>query len=135
MDVLAAARPRVPQLATRYGMTVCHAWHATRLAAIAECVDDQRECRGRLPARRVIEVVARERRRPVVEDAYEPSLAHVLDDRADSSDDEAHRLKENVGAADVTLTTDDLRTIGDALASIKVEGDRYPAHLAARVGR
>jgi aryl-alcohol dehydrogenase-like predicted oxidoreductase len=46
-----------------------------------------------------------------------------------------HRLKENVGGADVTLTSDDLRKIGDALASIKVEGDRYPAHLAARAGK
>ena len=46
-----------------------------------------------------------------------------------------HRLKENVGGADVTLMSDDLRTIGDALASIKVEGARYPAHLAARAGK
>jgi aryl-alcohol dehydrogenase-like predicted oxidoreductase len=46
-----------------------------------------------------------------------------------------HRLKENIGGADVTLTTDDLRKIGDALASIKIEGDRYPAHLAARAGK
>lgn len=46
-----------------------------------------------------------------------------------------HRLKENVGAADVELTADDLREIGDALAAIKVEGARYPAHLAALAGR
>jgi aryl-alcohol dehydrogenase-like predicted oxidoreductase len=46
-----------------------------------------------------------------------------------------HRLKENVGAADVQLTSDDLRKIGEALASFKVEGDRYPAHLAARAGK
>jgi aryl-alcohol dehydrogenase-like predicted oxidoreductase len=46
-----------------------------------------------------------------------------------------HRLEENVGAAGVELTGDDLRRIGDALASIKVEGDRYPPHLAARTGR
>jgi aryl-alcohol dehydrogenase-like predicted oxidoreductase len=46
-----------------------------------------------------------------------------------------HRLKENVGAADVQLTADDLREIGEALASIQVEGDRYPAHLAARAGK
>jgi len=46
-----------------------------------------------------------------------------------------HRLKENVGGADVVLTSDDLQTIGDALASIKVEGARYPASLAARVGK
>jgi aryl-alcohol dehydrogenase-like predicted oxidoreductase len=46
-----------------------------------------------------------------------------------------HRLKENVSSADVELTTDDLRQIHDALASIQVQGDRYPAHLAARAGR
>jgi len=44
-------------------------------------------------------------------------------------------MKENIGAAAVELTSDELRQIGDALASIKVEGDRYPAHLAARAGK
>jgi aryl-alcohol dehydrogenase-like predicted oxidoreductase len=47
----------------------------------------------------------------------------------------AHRLKENLGAAAIELTEDDLRQIEDALAQIKVHGDRYPAHLAARAGR
>jgi aryl-alcohol dehydrogenase-like predicted oxidoreductase len=46
-----------------------------------------------------------------------------------------HRLKENVGADAVDLTVDDRRQIGDALASFKVQGDRYPAHLAARAGK
>ena len=46
-----------------------------------------------------------------------------------------HRLKENVGAAAIELTKDDLRQIEEALAHIKVQGDRYPAHLAARAGR
>jgi aryl-alcohol dehydrogenase-like predicted oxidoreductase len=46
-----------------------------------------------------------------------------------------HRLKENVAAAAVELTEEDLRRIQDALAQIKVQGDRYPAHLAARAGR
>jgi aryl-alcohol dehydrogenase-like predicted oxidoreductase len=46
-----------------------------------------------------------------------------------------HRLKENLGAAAVTLTDGDLRQINDALAQIHVQGDRYPAHLAARVGK
>jgi aryl-alcohol dehydrogenase-like predicted oxidoreductase len=46
-----------------------------------------------------------------------------------------HRLKENVGAAAIELTEDDLRQIEDALAHIKVQGDRYPPHLAARAGR
>ena len=46
-----------------------------------------------------------------------------------------HRLKENVGAAAVELTEDDLRQIQQVLAQIKVQGDRYPANLAARVGK
>jgi aryl-alcohol dehydrogenase-like predicted oxidoreductase len=46
-----------------------------------------------------------------------------------------NRMKENVGAAALELTADDLRDIGDALARVTVQGDRYPAHLAARAGR
>ena len=46
-----------------------------------------------------------------------------------------HRLEENLGAASVTLTAADLREIQDAAARITVHGDRYPAHLAQRVGR
>ena len=46
-----------------------------------------------------------------------------------------HRLKENLGAAALELTEDDLRQIEDAVAHIKVQGDRYPPHLAARSGR
>jgi aryl-alcohol dehydrogenase-like predicted oxidoreductase len=45
------------------------------------------------------------------------------------------RLKENMAAADVELTAEDLRQIGEALREIKVVGERYPAHLAARSGR
>ena len=44
-----------------------------------------------------------------------------------------HRLEENVGAAAVSLNAADLKRIGEALANIEVQGDRYPAHLAARV--
>ncbi|GLR83292.1 hypothetical protein GCM10007857_00020 [Bradyrhizobium iriomotense] len=33
------------------------------------------------------------------------------------------------------LTDADRRAIADILASVTVEGDRYPAHLQARVGR
>jgi aryl-alcohol dehydrogenase-like predicted oxidoreductase len=47
----------------------------------------------------------------------------------------AHRLLENLGGAAVELTAADLARIGEALAGITVTGDRYPAHLAARVGR
>jgi aryl-alcohol dehydrogenase-like predicted oxidoreductase len=46
-----------------------------------------------------------------------------------------HRLKENVGAASIELTKDDLIQIAASLDEIQVHGDRYPAHLAARVGR
>lgn len=45
------------------------------------------------------------------------------------------RLEENVGAAAIELTADDLRQIEEALAHIQVQGDRYPPHLAARAGR
>ena len=47
----------------------------------------------------------------------------------------AQRLRENVGATAIALSPDDLRQIRDALTHIKVQGDRYPPHLAARVGR
>ena len=46
-----------------------------------------------------------------------------------------HRLQENIGAMAIELNQDDLRQIEDALARIHVQGDRYPAHLAARVGK
>jgi aryl-alcohol dehydrogenase-like predicted oxidoreductase len=46
-----------------------------------------------------------------------------------------HRLKENIGAADIELNADDLRQIAESLAQIQVQGDRYPAHLAARAGK
>jgi aryl-alcohol dehydrogenase-like predicted oxidoreductase len=45
------------------------------------------------------------------------------------------RLEENLGAARVELTRDDLREIEEAVAKITVRGDRYPAHLQQRVGR
>ncbi|WP_144147537.1 aldo/keto reductase [Paraburkholderia sp. BCC1884] len=46
-----------------------------------------------------------------------------------------HRLEENIGAAALQLTADDLRKIESAVADVAVQGDRYPAHLQARVGR
>jgi len=46
-----------------------------------------------------------------------------------------HRLEENVGAAAVELTADELRSIADALSEIEVVGDRYPAHLQKLVSR
>ncbi|MDF2996276.1 MAG: aldo/keto reductase [Xanthobacteraceae bacterium] len=46
-----------------------------------------------------------------------------------------HRLEENIGAADIELTLDDLQKIEGALASVTVEGARYPEHLQKLVGR
>lgn len=46
-----------------------------------------------------------------------------------------HRLEENLGAADVKLTKEDLEYIESAITRIDVVGDRYPAHLQKRVGR
>jgi aryl-alcohol dehydrogenase-like predicted oxidoreductase len=46
-----------------------------------------------------------------------------------------HRLEENLAAADVALSPGDLRDIDGALSMVAVQGDRYPAALAALVGR
>jgi aryl-alcohol dehydrogenase-like predicted oxidoreductase len=45
------------------------------------------------------------------------------------------RLEENIGAAAVELTADDLDEIERAAAEITVQGDRYPEHLEALTGR
>ena len=46
-----------------------------------------------------------------------------------------HRLQENIAAATVALSAHDLGQSQEALAQIPIQGDRYPAHLAARTGR
>lgn len=46
-----------------------------------------------------------------------------------------HRLDENLGAASIELTPDDLRQIESVLASAPVHGERYPAHLQQMIGR
>jgi aryl-alcohol dehydrogenase-like predicted oxidoreductase len=46
-----------------------------------------------------------------------------------------HRLDENIGAAEVELTPDDLREIDGAASQITIQGARYPEHLERRVGR
>jgi aryl-alcohol dehydrogenase-like predicted oxidoreductase len=46
-----------------------------------------------------------------------------------------HRLEENLGAAKVQLTRDDLREIDRAASQITVHGARYPEHLQKLVGR
>ena len=45
------------------------------------------------------------------------------------------RLEENLGAAELELTSGDLAAIADVLARVKVEGERYPAQMASMVGR
>jgi aryl-alcohol dehydrogenase-like predicted oxidoreductase len=45
-----------------------------------------------------------------------------------------YRLEENIGAAAIELTAQDLRQIEDAAAKITIQGDRYPAALAALSG-
>ena len=45
------------------------------------------------------------------------------------------RLEENVGAAEVELSADDLREIDSAVSKITVQGARYPARLQQLVGR
>ncbi len=46
-----------------------------------------------------------------------------------------HRLEENLVAAELTLATEDLRKITQALDAVDIVGERYPAALQARVGR
>lgn len=46
-----------------------------------------------------------------------------------------HRLKENLGAAEIELTPEDLQELDDAASRIEVQGARYPEHLEKRVGR
>jgi aryl-alcohol dehydrogenase-like predicted oxidoreductase len=46
-----------------------------------------------------------------------------------------HRLEENLGAADVELTADDLREIEDAASRITVQGARYPEQLEQMTNR
>ncbi len=46
-----------------------------------------------------------------------------------------HRLEENLAAADITLSQDDLRKMTQALETVKIVGERYPAALQSRVGR
>jgi len=44
-------------------------------------------------------------------------------------------VEENIGAACVELTRDDLHDIDRAVSNITVQGERYPAHRQHRVGR
>src|SRR5437763_799318 len=46
-----------------------------------------------------------------------------------------HRLEENIGAASIALTPDDLREIDRAASQITVQGARYPEQLEQMTGR
>ena len=45
------------------------------------------------------------------------------------------RLHENIGAASVELSPEELRQINEVLAQTTIQGDRYPPHQMARMGR
>lgn len=46
-----------------------------------------------------------------------------------------HRLTENLGAAQLQLSEQELKDIDNALSAVPVEGDRYPEHFKKLVGR
>jgi aryl-alcohol dehydrogenase-like predicted oxidoreductase len=45
------------------------------------------------------------------------------------------RLEKNIGAADIELTSDNLREIDSAASEITVQGARYPEELEQMTGR
>jgi len=45
-----------------------------------------------------------------------------------------NRLQENIGAANVSLSSNDLSSIHSALEKINVVGERYPEELERRTG-
>ncbi len=46
-----------------------------------------------------------------------------------------HRLQENVGAVNVSLSADEMSRINTSLEQIKITGERYPASSQAMVGK
>ncbi|MDB5970594.1 MAG: aldo/keto reductase [Hydrocarboniphaga sp.] len=46
-----------------------------------------------------------------------------------------HRLAENLGAASLDLTPEDLRDIDNAISKIAVQGARYPEQMQKRIDR
>lgn len=46
-----------------------------------------------------------------------------------------HRLEENLGAAAIEFTADELREIDEAAAKINVQGERYPAAMQQMINR
>ena len=56
-------------------------------------------------------------------------------DCSDPGTTKLERLEENMGAADINLTPEDLREIDSASSKIKVEGARYPEFHEQLTGR
>lgn len=48
---------------------------------------------------------------------------------------ELERMEENLGATEVELTTKELTDLNNALSTIEIAGERYPAEFANRVGK
>ncbi|RDC58258.1 aldo/keto reductase [Pedobacter chinensis] len=46
-----------------------------------------------------------------------------------------HRLQENIGGINISLSDDELNKINSVLATIKIIGDRYPAQLQTKIGK
>lgn len=46
-----------------------------------------------------------------------------------------HRLEENLGAANIELTADDLREIESAISQLAIQGERYPAAAQKMINR
>ena len=46
-----------------------------------------------------------------------------------------HRLEENIGAANIDLSREDLREIDGVLSKVEIQGARYPERLQKLVGR
>ncbi|HZZ75422.1 MAG TPA: aldo/keto reductase, partial [Puia sp.] len=46
-----------------------------------------------------------------------------------------HRLEENIGAVEITLNSNDLKEINEALSAIEVQGDRYSEQAQKMIDR
>ncbi len=46
-----------------------------------------------------------------------------------------HRLQENIGSSNISLSDNELNKINTELASVKISGDRYPAQIKEKIGK
>jgi hypothetical protein len=77
----------------------------------------------------IVKEEARERRTPILEHAHELPTREVR-----RGTTKLTRLEENIGAAAIRLTGDDLREIETAAAQITIQGARYSEPLEKRRG-